>query len=236
MFFDINCDLGEGITDDAALLPLISSCNIACGGHAGDEDSIEKVVRLALDLGVKIGAHPSFPDPENFGRVAMDMPMTLLKEHLSIQLRRFRSIIQKYNARTHHIKPHGALYHLVCKNKEFFDMFVAVIEEVFEESVPLYLLAGSNGVRWAKNTQIPIFSEAFGDRRYHSDMTLVQRSDKKAIISAPHEVWLQVKSIMQDRMITTIEGDIRPIHADTICIHGDHPGSLLILEYLVNNL
>ena len=140
---DINADVGEGIGNDADIMPYLSSCNIACGGHAGDKQSMQETVQLALQNGLKIGAHPSFPDPKNFGRFNMEISCADLYTSLKIQIRRFLTILREKHATLHHIKPHGALYNLAAKDEKTASVIIEVVKSI---AMPVKLYAPFNSV------------------------------------------------------------------------------------------
>lgn len=226
---DINCDVGEGIGNEHLLMPLISSCNIACGGHFGDEQTIDKTIQLALDNHLKIGAHPSFPDKENFGRKIMQISDDELEKSLQAQLELFCNRLQKANAKLHHIKPHGALYNLIAANTQAATHFINSIKKYTKE-VFLYVPYNSAIEQVALEHQIEIIYEAFADRNYTDDLLLVSRSKENALITAPKKVFEHVLSIIKNERVVTITNAEVEIKAATFCVHGDNTRALDILK------
>jgi len=232
---DINCDVGEGIGNEAGLLPLISSCNIACGGHAGDLQTMIQVVRLAKENKVRVGAHPSYPDKENFGRVSMDVSSDVLIASIQTQLESFTSILKKEKVVLHHIKPHGALYNDIAKDENLAMIFLKSIID-FKDEVFLYVPYKSKIESEALKQQFKIKYEAFGDRNYNTDLSLVSRKLPNAIIENPQQVLSHLCSIVNESMVKAESGDLVKLVADTFCIHGDTPTALQILTYLTKEL
>lgn len=232
---DINCDLGEGLENDALLMPLIQSCNIACGGHAGDERSMQYTIILAKKFKVKAGAHPSFPDREYFGRKVMEISIQALKDSLKQQISSYLQISKAEEYPMHHIKPHGALYNELAKNPELAKMLVDLILTDFPNTI-LYCPPRSVIEKIAKKNGLSIMLEVFADRNYHPDYSLVQRSHPQAVITNPSIVLAHVENMLKNKKIKTLEGIQIPIQADTLCIHGDNPNALEILKSLRKNI
>src|SRR6185436_7938879 len=178
---DLNADVGEGCGQDAALMPLISSANIACGGHAGDTDSMQEAVALALAHGVAIGAHPSFPDRERFGRRDMQLSARELHECIVAQIESLVSVAQKQGTRLRHVKPHGALYNMAARDAELAETVVTAIRSV-EPSLMLFGLAGSVMLTVAERLGLRAISEAFADRAYRPDGSLQPRNERGSVI------------------------------------------------------
>ena len=227
---DINSDLGEGAGHDDHLMPLISSCSIACGGHFGDENTMRTAVRLAKEHGVKVGAHPAFPDKDNFGRKLYTITKEELTETVFQQLLSFYSICDSEEYPIHHIKLHGALYNYAAKDAPTAD---AVVEAIVAAKIrpKLYLLHGSILHRKAENL-LPLVFEAFIDRNYNDDLSLVSRSNANAHISSPNEAWHQLSSMVETGLVKTIGGAKKPITASSFCIHGDNENSVVIMKYI----
>ena len=232
---EINCDVGEGIGNEAELLPLISSCNIACGGHAGDIDTMTKVVRLAKKNGVRVGAHPSYPDRENFGRISMYISPESLIESIQSQLKFFTTILDKEQVKMHHIKPHGALYNDIAKNPDLAKTFLEAIGQ-YKDDVFLYVPYKSSIEIESLKKNFTIKYEAFGDRNYNLDFTLVSRKHSKAVIENPEMVLSHLLSMIEKESLRTVDGELLKIKADTFCIHGDTSSALQILTYLSEEL
>ncbi|WP_190808875.1 5-oxoprolinase subunit PxpA [Flagellimonas sp. S3867] len=234
-YIDINCDVGEGIGNEAELLPLINSCNIACGGHAGDSASMEQVVALAQNYNVKIGAHPSYPDKPNFGRQVMPISDDNLKTSIIEQLARFDEVLQNKNAALHHIKAHGALYNETAKDGNLAKLYLDAIES-YRESAFLYVPYGSRIAQLAIAKGFKIIYEAFADRNYNHDLSLVSRQNNNALIENPQQVLEHMLPIIKEGVVKTISNKRVAIKADTLCIHGDTLSALQILMYLSQEL
>jgi UPF0271 protein len=231
---DINADLGEGAGNDAAIMPLISSCNIACGGHTGTVDSMLKTIRLAQKHGVKIGAHPSFPDQDNFGRKVLTMTKSELTESIYHQLLAFFALCETEQIEVHHIKLHGALYNYAAKDAPTAD---AVVEAITKTKLRPKLYVPMNSVLAAKaENLLPLVYEAFIDRRYNDDLSLVARSEADALIEDSNDAWIQLKEMATEQLVTTRNGIRKPMNASTYCIHGDHAQSVEILNYIHKQL
>lgn len=231
IYIDINCDLGEGVGNESGLMPLISSCNIACGGHSGNYESMSQVARLAKKYGVKVGAHPSYPDPENFGRVSMDIPKSALIESLRSQIEGLVSILKKEHIPLHHIKVHGALYNDIAKDSVLAETYLEAVSK-YENETLLYVPFQSAIADLAYRRGFQVKFEAFADRNYNADLSLVSRKLPRAVITKPKEVLKHLLGMIEDGQIVTNEGVKIPIEAETFCVHGDTPAALQILNYL----
>ena len=231
MNIDINCDLGEGFNNEHLLMPLLTSCNIACGAHAGSVGIIDKVLDLAALHNVKVGTHPSFPDRENFGRVVLDMKDTELQQSLHQQLFLFKERAARLNIAVHHVKPHGALYNLIVKNEEKAHVVAKVVQQVFP-TAKLYVPFASCIEKVAQGYGIEVVYEAFADRNYNDDLTLVLRSESNAMITDPDEVVAHITRMHTQAKVKTIQGHEKPIKAQTFCIHGDNTQAVEILKKL----
>lgn len=227
---NINADLGENAGQDEEIMPYLSSCNIATGGHIGDLESIQKTIELAKRHNVKIGAHPSYPDKENFGRISPEISDEELKESLVDQLTDFYKVAAKNNIDVHHIKPHGALYHDLVYDEKKAQLFLSVLDQL-EIKTSIYTLK-SGFLHQIGQEKHKIFFEAFIDRRYATGLRLVSRKHPKALIEKPEEVWKQLYSIVYLEKINVISGELINIKADTFCLHGDHPNATEILKYI----
>ncbi len=220
MSIDLNCDLGEGYPNDAALMPLISSANIACGFHAGDDDTMRRTVDLAVKNGVAIGAHPGFDDKENFGRKAIKMSKQAYYDLVTTQLKKLHAIAQAAGAALHHVKPHGALYNMAAKDAELaFAIAHAVFD--FDSSLILYGLSGSVSIEQAKTLGLTTASEVFADRSYQPDGSLTPRTQPGALIEDTQKCLEQVWNMVQKKTVRAMDGTVVPIVAETICLHGD---------------
>ncbi|MBA6152469.1 5-oxoprolinase subunit PxpA [Gelidibacter maritimus] len=232
---DINADVGEGLDNEAQLMPFLSSCNIACGGHAGNEMTMASVVKLAKRHQVKIGAHPSFPDKANFGRLAMDISSEKLLGSLKSQVNNLIKILKAENELLHHIKPHGALYNLANTEKTYAEVVISLMKH-YDKSVKLYAPYGSIVSKMAEKNGITVIYEVFADRNYNDDLTLVSRSHPNALIEDAAELSDHVLFMLQHHKVKTISGTEKEIKVDTICIHGDHPQAEQHLQILTAEL
>lgn len=235
LFIDINCDVGEGIGNEGALFPHISSCNIACGGHAGDSTTMTEIVYLAKKFGIKVGAHPSYPDRENFGRKSMQIEKSHLIDSIRKQIKELDTILNTAEIRLHHIKAHGALYNDIARDFELSKIYLEAIGH-YKDAVLLYLPYGSVIEEEARKQGYKIWLEAFGDRNYNEDMSLVSRDLPQALIEEPKQVLKHIKSMAINKEVCTMNGVKKPIQADTYCIHGDTATALQILMYLSDEL
>lgn len=231
MKIDINCDVGEGVANEHLLMQYISSCNIACGGHFGDEFSIDKTIQLAIKNNVLIGAHPSFPDKENFGRKVMPISNEELKISIQNQLDLFLERLSKFNQKLHHIKPHGALYNLISVDENMAKCFVNAIQK-YSKNVYLYVPFNSVIAEIALKNNIEIKYEAFADRNYNNDLTLVSRKEKTALITNPVDVFKHIYKIITEQKVSTVFNVDEEIIADTFCVHGDNLEALEVLKFL----
>jgi len=235
VFIDINCDVGEGKGNESALFPHISSCNIACGGHAGDINTMSEIVQLAQKFEIKVGAHPSYPDKENFGRKSMKIEKSLLKSSIQKQIKELESILIRANMQLHHIKAHGALYNDIAGDLELAMIYLESIQG-YKDQVLLYLPYDSAIEIAARNQGYKISLEAFGDRNYNEDLSLVSRNSTQAMIEEPKKVLEHILSMVIYKEVFTLNGVKVPISADTFCIHGDTTTALQILMYLSDEL
>lgn len=223
---DLNCDMGEGMETDAAIFPYISSANIACGGHAGDTGTMRRTVGLALEHGVAIGAHPSYPDAGHFGRLDI-LGISLRPEELPgllhEQLDRLQDVCREFGTRLRHVKPHGALYNRAARDPAVAMLIVRAIAG-FDDSLLLYGLSGSVMKPVADAAGIGFVSEVFADRTYRPDGSLTPRTEPGALIEAPGEAVAQVIKMMREGRVTAGgpggAGEVA-IAAETICLHGD---------------
>lgn len=234
-YIDINCDVGEGVGNESRLFPHISSCNIACCGHAGDENSMYEVALLAKQHKIKVGAHPSYPDKENFGRVVLKMSSENLIESIQKQIKAFLKVIESEGLLMNHIKPHGALYNQIAKNSDEAETFLKAIQQ-FKKDAILYVPFNSVIAKKAKNQGYTIKYEAFCDRNYNDDLTLVSRKKNNALITEPKDTLNHILQIVAKNSVKTVSGKLKKIKADTFCIHGDTPKAVEILTYLSNQL
>lgn len=232
---DINVDVGEGINNETQLFPYISSCNIACGGHAGDTETMRSVVKLAKQYHVKIGAHPSFPDKEGFGRKTMDISCAALYTSIKAQIDDLISVLREEHMRLNHIKPHGALYNLAAIDAKCASVIIEVMKSIL---LPVKLYVPYNSVieKMAIENNIPINYEAFADRNYNADGTLVSRTELHALIEDADTIFEHVFRMITSNKVKTVSGKDIKIIADTFCIHGDNPNAIDLIKSLSNRL
>ncbi len=232
-YIDINCDLGEGIGNEEQIMPLISSCSIACGGHAGTDLTMFEVAKLAQKNNVKVGAHPSYPDKENFGRVTMEISADVLIASVKKQVDDFAAILKKENIELHHIKAHGALYNDIVVDKELARNFLKSIAS-YKDSVFLYVPFNSVIEGEALVDGFQIKYEAFGDRNYTDEGLLISRQENDAVIQDSQAVLEHIARMVHEREVRLPSGKRMRMLADTYCIHGDTPSALEILTYISN--
>ena len=232
---DINCDVGEGIANEHLIMPYISSCNIACGGHFGDVKSIDKTIELAINNNVKIGVHPSFPDKENFGRKLMQISDVDLKNSIQSQLNLFIERLSLLDGKLHHIKPHGALYNAIAVDEKLAILFINSVQKYLKNAF-LYVPYNSVIENVALKNNIKIKYEAFADRNYNNDLTLVSRTNKNALLVDEKDVLNHVLNMIKNDKVITISGLEKEIKADTFCVHSDTENALEIVKYLHQNL
>jgi UPF0271 protein len=212
--------MGEGMGNEAQIMPYISSANISCGFHAGNLDTLKKTIELALKNNVAVGAHPGYPDRENFGRVSQMLSLLEMAELIAEQMYIFEKVAIPLGAKIHHVKLHGALYNDCAKDAALSKIFIQTIQAI-DSDIIIYGLSGSKTIQEAKKLGQPFANEVFADRTYQLDGHLTPRYLEHAMI---HEVELackQVLDIIQLQKVNTIQGDPIDIEADTICIHGD---------------
>jgi UPF0271 protein len=222
---DLNADLGEGCGSDEALLDLVSSANIACGWHAGGANAMRECVRWAVAKGVSIGAHPSFNDPENFGRKEMNLPPGEIYAGVLYQLGALSAIAQAEGGRIAHVKPHGALYNQAARDAQIADAVVSAVHD-FDPSVTVFALAGSGLVTAARNAGLVAVEEVFADRGYRADGSLVPRSEPGALLDDEETVLARTLEMIREQRVKAVNGAWVPLNAQTICLHGDGPHAL----------
>lgn len=227
---DINCDLGEGMGNDAQLMPFLGSCNIACGGHFGNSITMETAIQLAKKHHVNVGAHPSFPDKENFGRKIIEISRDDLHQSLVKQITDFQKTCKQNNVAMHHIKLHGALYNLAANDAEIAAVVLNAFAKVQAE-IKIYVPYFS-AIAILAEDYFSIVYEAFADRSYNADLSLVSRNESNALITDKQQAWQQVKTIIETGKVSTINGGMVNIKADTFCVHGDNNSALEILQYI----
>ena len=221
---DLNADIGEGCGEDADLLAVISSCSIACGGHAGDAATMAKTVSDAIANGVAVGAHPGYPDREGFGRESGFMHGAALYESLTQQLEALADIAAELGARLVHVKPHGALYNDAIHDAGLADIIARVTAET-PAGPALMGMAGTELERAARQHGLRFVAEAFIDRAYEADGTLVSRKEPGAVHEDMNVATTQAVRLATDGRVTSRHGAEIEVRADTLCIHGDTPGA-----------
>ena len=232
---DINADVGEGIGSESEIMSYLSSCNIACGGHAGNLKTMTEAVQLAKKHVVKIGAHPSFPDKTNFGRLEMAMSAADLYSNLKQQIRALQSVLYTEKVQLHHIKPHGALYNLAIKDEKIAKVIVEVIKSI---ALPIKLYAPFNSVmsKLASQNQIEVIFEGFADRNYNEDLSLVSRENENALLVNKEQVLHHILPMIKSGKVKTIDGVEVSLKIATLCVHGDTKNALNILSYISQEL
>lgn len=231
MVVDLNADLGEGCANDEALLQLVSSANIACGFHAGDAQTMQQSVRWALKYGVAIGAHPSFPDRENFGRTAMQLPPETVYAQVVYQLGALAAITRAEGGIMVHVKPHGMLYNQAATDALLADAIARAVYDV-DPTLRLVGLAGSELIRAGERLGLQTRQEVFADRRYQSNGMLVPRSQPDAMIESDELALDQTLAMVREQKVLSREGVWVPVQADTVCLHGDGEHALTFARHL----
>jgi|TARA_B110000211_G_C13924169_1_gene484160 UPF0271 protein len=243
MEININCDLGEkskfhSTESDSALLNIVNSANVACGFHAGDDETMKMVIKTSKQNGVSIGAHPSFNDPEHFGRKRLHLTSLDIKKLIIDQYKILENIAQGYNEKVTHIKPHGALNNMACEDLELATTLANTIYAIDKDII--YLVpTGSKMEVAAKKLNMKIACEIFADRNYEDDGNLVSRSKANALITDPNVAKEHVLKMVINQSLNCLSGKQIPCEIDSICIHGDNKSSLdtakLIKQNLIDN-
>ena len=237
---NINCDLGEksklhSNKYDPDLLEIVNSANIACGYHAGDEKTMNEVVEISKKNGVSIGAHPSFNDPENFGRERMNLSSSEIKKLIIDQYQILQNIAMKHNENVSHIKPHGALNNMACEDIELATILAETIKSIDKDLI--YLVpTGSKMQEAAKKLDMKIACEIFADRNYEDDGNLVSRKKPNALITDPEIAKKHVLSMVKNQALNCHSGKLIPCEIDSVCIHGDNVSSLSTAKSIKDNL
>lgn len=237
---DLNCDMGElpeAIADGTqeALLRSITSANVACGGHAGDEMTMRVTIEQAMRAGVAVGAHPGYPDRENFGRLELKMSPEAVANSIYEQVCALAEVAAKCGAKLVHVKPHGALYNQAVKNRELAEAIAQGVAK-FSKGLVLMGLAGSPMLDVFREAGFAVAAEAFADRRYEPDGTLRSRKFEDALIRNPEEAAWQALGIAERGVVIASDGSEVAVDAQTICIHGDTPGSVQIAAAVARTL
>ena len=236
---DLNSDVGEretaeGLALDAALMPLLTSVSIACGGHAGSPDLIRRTAAAAREHGVAIGAHPGLPDRETFGRAERAIPSDVIQSVVAEQVAACRQVLAADGLRLRHVKPHGALYNMAARDEETAGAIVTAVRDV-DPSLKLYALAGSVLARVGEAAGLAVIHEGFADRAYGADGRLVPRGQTGAVIEHPDGVRAQLRRLIDGTMMT-IDGTVIPVFLHTLCLHSDTPQALLLARMIREEL
>ena len=240
MEININCDLGEKSKhhsnhNDPKLLDIVNSANIACGYHAGDDQSMNQVIEISKENGVSIGAHPSFDDPENFGRKKMNLSSTEIRKLIIDQYAILQNIASKHGENVTHVKPHGALNNMACEDIELATTIAKAIYEIDKNLI--YLVpTGSKMELTAKKLNMNIACEIFADRNYEDDGNLVSRSKPHALITNPEEAKKHVLDMVKNQALNCYSGKKINCEIDSVCIHGDNESSLATAKSIKDNL
>jgi UPF0271 protein len=224
---DLNCDLGESthlwpydINKDLLLLSYVSSINLACGYHAGDAHSMHQLVTAAVEAGVAVGAHPGFPDRQNFGRTNMSLPTEEVYDLVIYQVGALDAFLKVMGTELHHVKPHGALYNMAAKDEALAEAISKAIFD-YDSSLLLYGLSGSKLIEAGNAAGLITCSEVFADRTYQDDGHLTPRTDPQALLQDAHQSVQQVLQMVTRRTVTSINGREVPLVVDTVCLHSD---------------
>ncbi|MCI2847131.1 5-oxoprolinase subunit PxpA [Staphylococcus hominis] len=240
MKVDLNCDLGEAFGNysfggDKDIIPLITSANIACGFHAGDENVMNQTVKLAKENHVSIGAHPGLPDLKGFGRRKMDINPTEVYNLIVYQLGALEGFCKVHQTRINHVKPHGALYNMGAKNKDIAKAIAKAIYD-FDSAIMLVGLSNSLLISEAKAIGLKTASEVFADRRYEDNGQLVNRKESDAVITDTDEALKQVLKMVTENKVISRNGKEIDLETDTICVHGDGKNALEFVEQIRKKL
>ena len=232
MQIDLNGDVGESfgayeIGHDAALIPIVTSANIACGFHAGDPGVMRATVALAREHGTAVGAHPGFPDLVGFGRREMKATPREVEDLVAYQIGALAAIAAAQGVRLAHVKPHGALYNMAARDEDLAEAIARAIAAV-DASLKLFALPGSKSIDAAQRLNLRAVSEAFADRAYRRDGSLVPRHERGAVIDDEEIVVSRAVGIARERMVVAADGTKVPLDVQTICVHGDTPGAAVL--------
>lgn len=233
---DINCDVGESfgrysLGDQEALFTYITSANIACGFHAGDPHIMRETVELAVQHGVKIGAHPGLPDLLGFGRREMKITAQEAYDLVVYQIGALQGVLTPFKQKLHHVKPHGALYNMAATDENLADAIARAVRDV-DPTLILYGLAGSKLAIAGEKIGLQTAHEVFADRTYEQDGTLTSRQKKDALISSDTEAIQQAVQMVEHKTVTTRDGKEIPLQADTLCLHGDGAHAVSFAEQI----
>jgi len=231
----INSDLGEGTGIEKDIMPYLTSCSIACGGHTGDKSTMKNTILIAKKHGVKVGAHPSYPDKENFGRKKISISKSDLISSLKNQINELNEICNTHSITIDHIKLHGALYNFSVVDVDTASTIVELMKKNYPDKI-LYVPYGSLISELALEKNIKINYEVFLDRNYNDDLSLVSRSKNNSMILDHNKMLNRLKNVIIDNKIHTVNGNYKKIIGDTFCVHGDSPKMSVIIKSLFADL
>jgi len=236
---DLNCDMGEidpinGLNFDEKIMPFISSCNICCGYHSGSLKLSEQTIKLAKKYKLAIGAHPSYNDKENFGRISPIISHEILRKEITEQIIIIKRIAERNGTILNHIKPHGALYNDLAKDKNLAMMFIDLVKDI-DESITVYGLANSEFEKICNVNKINFASEVFADREYDSEKQLRSRQKENSVISNKENIIDRVNQILHKNIID-FTGKTHKVNPDTLCLHSDTKGAIELAELIFNHL
>ena len=232
---DLNSDLGEGGGHDDEILDLVSSANIACGFHAGDPASTFATIQAALERGVALGAHPSFPDRENFGRIEMTMPPAEVYSSVAYQIGGFQALARAAGGRMNHVKAHGALYNMAARDRSLADVIANAVFNL-DPKLILFVPSGSELDYAATELGLATASEVFADRNYLADGSLVPRSRADAFVHDPVEAADRIIRILAEGKVRAVDGTDVSVSGNTVCVHGDNPQAVAFVRKLRERL
>lgn len=232
---DLNCDMGEGMHTDEAIMPYISSANIASGVHAGDEDTIKRTIVHCLKYKVAIGAHPGFADKKNFGRTAVKLSREALYDLFSSQVLLVKTIAAQMGAVLHHVKPHGALYNMAATDKEYAQTILKAVKDI-DPALVFYGLSNSYMTGEAKALTVKAASEVFADRTYQDDGTLTPRTMSNALITDTSTAVKQAIQLVAENRVISVTGKMVFVKADTLCLHGDGAHAIVFAKTIFETL
>ena len=240
MEININCDLGEkskfhSIENDPELLNIVNSANIACGYHAGDEETMNMVIKISKSNGVSIGAHPSFNDPDNFGRKRINLTFAEINKLITDQYEILQRVAQQHNEKVTHIKPHGALNNMACEDLELANTIAKAINSI-DKNIIFLVPTGSQMEIAAKKLNMKIACEIFADRNYNDKGLLIDRSHPKALILNSNEAIENISLMIEKKAIKTVSGKFLKTDIDSVCIHGDGNKAVQISKIIKKGL
>lgn len=236
---DLNADLGETtagnpVADDQAMLEMVSSANVATGFHAGDPHSIAATLKAAAAAGVTVGAHPGYNDPAAFGRRFIDYDPAELVDEVTYQIGALDALARANGTKISYVKPHGAMYNTIVHHEAQAEAVIAGIKAFGD--LPVMLLPGGVAVDVAEKAGLTVIREAFADRNYNPDGTLVSRREANAVLHAPEDVVARVLEVAERGSVTAVDGSVLSVDAQSVCTHGDSPGSVNLLREVVAEL